>query len=117
MAERFKAAVSHNSQPLRFSKFHLQYFLLFFNVQLQYSALFCIRFKKRERWKVRYGHSQDLTLRLVKHNSGKVHATKNRRPLILHYFEEFSAKTEANRRELFFKTIEGYKYLKARGII
>ena len=64
-----------------------------------------------------YGHTSDLELRLEEHNSGKVKATKYRRPLVLHYFENFSSRTEAVQRELFFKSIPGYLYLKENKII
>jgi len=64
-----------------------------------------------------YGHTADLVLRLQEHNRGKVKATKNRRTLILSYFENFSSSSEAVQRELFFKSIPGYLYLKENMII
>ena len=64
-----------------------------------------------------YGHASNLDLRLKQHNYGKVKATKGRRPLIIHYFEAFSTKTEAIKRELFFKSIDGYIFLKQNKII
>jgi putative endonuclease len=64
-----------------------------------------------------YGHSQDLQNRLKRHNTGKVRSTKARRPFIIHYYEEFATKSEAAKREYFFKTIEGYNYLKLKQII
>lgn len=64
-----------------------------------------------------YGHTNDLTKRLEKHNKGQVKATKYRIPFVLHHFESFPTKKEANQRELFYKTIEGYIYLKRKNII
>ena len=64
-----------------------------------------------------YGYCADLIKRIKQHNAGKVRSTKSRRPFTLHYNEEFASKSEAAKREYFFKTIEGYKYLKAAGII
>ena len=64
-----------------------------------------------------YGHCADLEARLKRHNGGHVRSTKAKRPWILHYSEEFHARSEAYRRALFFKSIEGYKFLKAEGII
>lgn len=64
-----------------------------------------------------YGSTNNLELRLKAHNAGKVRSTKARRPLVLHYQEEFETKHEARMREIFFKTIEGYNWLKAKGII
>ena len=64
-----------------------------------------------------YGHSSDLENRLKKHNAGKVRSTKANRPWKLIYFEEFLTKSEAYKREQFFKSIDGYNYLKSNGII
>ena len=64
-----------------------------------------------------YGHTSDLNRRLEKHNSGKVRYTKGKGPWKLVYSEPFESKSEAYRRELFFKSIEGYRYLKEKGII
>lgn len=55
--------------------------------------------------------------RLAKHNKGDVKATKNRRPLKVHYKEEFETRQDAFKREQFFKTIEGYNWLKSNSII
>ncbi|MEK6780108.1 MAG: GIY-YIG nuclease family protein [Bacteroidota bacterium] len=63
-----------------------------------------------------FGHSSDIKNRLNKHNLGKVRYTKSKRPWKLIYSQQFETKSEAYRRELFFKSIEGYKYLKDRGI-
>ena len=63
-----------------------------------------------------YGHTADIEKRLQEHNRGKVNATKGRRPFILHYYETFETKTEAVKREIFFKSIEGYRFLKEKNI-
>ena len=64
-----------------------------------------------------YGHSADLNKRIQEHNQGKVRYTKPRRPWKLVYEEAFETKSEAYKREIFFKSIEGYRYLKEKGII
>ena len=64
-----------------------------------------------------YGSTEDLQRRIKYHNSGKVRSTKNRRPFVIHYFEEYNSKTEAIKRESFFKTKPGYLWLKNKGII
>lgn len=64
-----------------------------------------------------YGHTSDLKARLEKHNSGKVRYTKSRRPWKIHYFETFENKSEAYKKERFFKVIEGYRFLKENKII
>ncbi|MBU1100089.1 MAG: GIY-YIG nuclease family protein [Bacteroidetes bacterium] len=63
-----------------------------------------------------YGHTSNLENRLATHNAGKVRSTKGRRPWIIHYFETFESKSEANQRELFFKSIDGYNWLKTNKI-
>ena len=64
-----------------------------------------------------YGSTSDIDNRIVHHNSGKVKSTRNRRPLKLHYQEQFNIKKEAEARERFFKTIDGYIWLKENRII
>jgi putative endonuclease len=64
-----------------------------------------------------YGHSETLDKRLDEHNKGKVRSTKSRRPFILYYYEQFKTKSEAAKREYFFKSIAGYNYLREQGII
>ncbi|MBI5555997.1 MAG: GIY-YIG nuclease family protein [Elusimicrobia bacterium] len=57
------------------------------------------------------GSTSTLTIRIVEHNNGGVKATKNRRPLQLIHTEEFSTKSEAQRRERYFKTGAGRAFL------
>ncbi len=64
-----------------------------------------------------YGSTSELDKRIRSHNSGKVKSTKNRRPLKLHYTEEFEGKTEAIERERYFKTRTGFNWLKENRII
>ena len=64
-----------------------------------------------------YGHTKDLNVRIKRHNAGKVRSTKSKKPWVLHYQEQFETKSEAYKRELFFKSISGYQWLKARRII
>ncbi|HTL80181.1 MAG TPA: GIY-YIG nuclease family protein [Bacteroidia bacterium] len=72
--------------------------------------------KSEKDGKYYYGSCEDLQVRIKAHNSGKVRSTKSRRPLLLHYQEQFATKTEAIKRELFFKSIAGYNWLRANGI-
>lgn len=57
-------------------------------------------------------HTSNLDKRLEKHNAGEVRSTKNRRPYILVYQEEFSSRGEAMKREKYFKSLEGGKFIK-----
>ncbi len=53
------------------------------------------------------GYSDDLRVRIQYHNVGKNISTKNRRPLELIFYEAFLSKTDALRRERYFKTTKG----------
>lgn len=64
-----------------------------------------------------YGHTKDLEKRLKSHNKGKVRSTKSKRPWKIHFTEEFQTKSEAYKREMFFKSIDGYNFLRNSGII
>jgi putative endonuclease len=64
-----------------------------------------------------FGHTSDIDNRLIKHNGKKVRSTKSRTPFVLHYFETFQTKSEAYIQEMYFKSIEGKKYLRGKGII
>ncbi|MDP4117278.1 MAG: GIY-YIG nuclease family protein [Bacteroidota bacterium] len=64
-----------------------------------------------------YGYTSDIEKRLKYHNSGKSKYTKRKRPWELHYIEEYNSKTEAIKREAFFKSIPGYNWLKEKNII
>ncbi len=64
--------------------------------------------------KLYVGCTRRLNVRLGEHNDGKVSATKSRRPLVLIYFEGCLNEAKAFRREKYFKTGFGRKYLKER---
>ena len=64
-----------------------------------------------------YGSSENVIARIEEHNNGKVKATKGRVPFSIHYVEEFQTRSEAYTRERFFKTIDGYIWLKNNKII
>jgi len=58
------------------------------------------------------GLTRDLKRRLKEHNSGKNTSTKSRLPLELIYYEAHLPKTDAERRERYFKTSKGKSTLK-----
>ena len=60
------------------------------------------------------GFTDDLKNRLNEHNLGKVEATKNRKPLELVYYEACKDKKKAIKREKYFKTGFGRRFLKNR---
>ncbi len=62
------------------------------------------------------GSTSDIEKRIKMHNAGRVRSSKRYRPYDIIYFEIFATRSEAVNREYYFKTIEGYKYLKEKGI-
>ncbi len=58
------------------------------------------------------GRSDDLKRRIEEHELGKVTATKNRRPLKIIFYEAFSCKSDAIRRERYLKTSKGKTTIK-----
>lgn len=64
--------------------------------------------------KLYIGWTDDLKERLKNHKLGKVISTKNRRPLNLIYCEICTDKGKAIKREKYFKTGFGRRFLKSR---
>jgi putative endonuclease len=64
--------------------------------------------------KLYVGFSEDLEKRIKSHNSGKVEATRLRRPFKLVYYEACLNKNQALKREKYFKTGFGRRYLRGR---
>ncbi len=62
--------------------------------------------------KLYIGYSANLKKRIQYHYSGNVRSTKGRRPLKLIFYEAFTGKEDAERRERYFKTNSGKKSLK-----
>ena len=58
------------------------------------------------------GFSKDLKLRFEQHGKGLVETTRDRRPLILIYYEACINKDDATKREKYIKSGMGKKYLK-----
>jgi putative endonuclease len=58
------------------------------------------------------GNCGNLTERLKQHNSGHTKSTKPFVPWKLVYFEEFETRVEAVKREKYFKTAAGRRYIK-----
>jgi putative endonuclease len=64
-----------------------------------------------------YGSTEDVNKRLIKHNNGDVKSTKGRRPFEIHFVEEHVDRSLAFKREMFYKSIDGYIYLKEKQVI
>ncbi len=58
------------------------------------------------------GYAENAENRLREHNLGKVKATKNRRPFVILYLENFQELAEAKRREKYWKSGAGRRKLK-----
>lgn len=70
--------------------------------------------KSKKDNKLYTGYSTNLKNRIEKHNSGKVESTKNRLPMELVYYEACTNKEKAIKREKYFKTGFGRRFLKNR---
>ncbi len=60
------------------------------------------------------GYTVDLRRRIKEHESGHVQSTKGRLPVELVYYEAFKYVRDAKAQELFYKTGQGRRILKAR---
>ncbi len=60
------------------------------------------------------GYTSDLIIRLQQHENGLVASTKNRRPLMLVYYEACLNQQDATHREKYLKTSWGKRYIKTR---
>lgn len=70
--------------------------------------------KSRKDSKLYYGLTRDLKSRVSEHNSRQVLSTKSRVPLDLVYFEEVGTLSLARKREKYFKSGFGRKYIARR---
>jgi putative endonuclease len=61
-----------------------------------------------------YGSTQNLEERLNIHNAGLVNYTSKYTPWVLVYFEEFETRSEALKREKYFKTGAGRDFVKRK---
>ena len=68
--------------------------------------------KSLKDYKLYIGRTDDLKRRFVEHVNGKIISTKNRRPLKLIFYESFASKSDAIRREKYFKTSKGKSSLR-----
>jgi putative endonuclease len=60
------------------------------------------------------GHCEDLEKRLKQHNAGKTVSIRKYIPFELVYFEAFQTREEAIRRERYFKSSAGRRFIKAK---
>ena len=60
------------------------------------------------------GHCQNIEERLTQHNSGMTISIKKYIPFKVVYFEEFESREEAIKREKYFKSAAGRRFLKTK---
>ncbi len=60
------------------------------------------------------GHCENIEKRIIQHNKGFTKSTKPFIPWDLIYFEEFKTREEAIKRERYFKTAAGRRFLKKK---
>ncbi len=60
------------------------------------------------------GFTKDLKLRFEKHSNGQVQSTRERRPLILIYYEACLDQNDATKRERYLKSYHGRMFLQNR---
>jgi len=63
-----------------------------------------------------YGSTNNLEARIKIHNSGKEKYTRGHKPYKLLYYESFDTRKDAITRERFFNSVDGYNWLKSKGI-
>jgi putative endonuclease len=70
--------------------------------------------KSKKDGKFYIGWTDDLKARFERHQKGYVGATENRRPLELVYYEACTNREKSLKREKYFKTGFGRRFLKER---
>ena len=83
-----------------------------YNILCMFFYTYILKSKKDN--KLYVGYTDNLKNRIQKHNKGLVIATKDRRPLDLIYYEACLNKEKAVKREKYFKTGFGRRFLKER---
>lgn len=67
--------------------------------------------KSLKDFKTYAGYAENVLIRLKQHNSGKVYATRNRRPLEILYIEKVATLDYAKKRETYWKAGGGRRKL------
>ncbi len=60
------------------------------------------------------GHCENIEVRIKQHNSGKTVSIRQYAPFELVYFETFETREEAVKREKYFKSAAGRRFLKSK---
>jgi len=70
--------------------------------------------KSKKDDKFYYGYTNNLAQRFEMHKKGAVESTKDRRPLVLVYYEACLSRTDALHREKYFKSYRGRQFISKR---
>ena len=70
--------------------------------------------KSEKDGKLYIGCTSDIQNRIEYHDAGKVFSTRNRRPFVLIFKEEYRDKYEAYNKEKYYKTAKGKRELKKK---
>jgi putative endonuclease len=60
------------------------------------------------------GHCENLNERLIQHNSGMTDSIRPYIPFVIVYMEEFTSREDAIKREKYFKSAAGRRFLKKK---
>jgi putative endonuclease len=60
------------------------------------------------------GHCENLNERLIQHNSGMTESIRPYIPFVILYMEEFASREDAIKREKYFKSAAGRRFLKKK---
>ena len=70
--------------------------------------------KSKKDGKFYTGYTKNLKLRFEQHSKGLVDSTKNRRPLVIIYYESCLSQKDETHREKYLKTYYGKMFIKNR---
>jgi putative endonuclease len=82
------------------------------NKQYFFAMFFVYVLKSAEHYRFYVGMAQNVQRRLKEHNRGKTKSTKAWRPWQLFFFESFSSRHEARKREKYLKSGYGKQWIK-----
>ena len=77
--------------------------------------MFYVYVIQNEKQKLYKGYTEDLQRRMAEHNSGRTKSTKGSGQWKLVYCEEYDTIEEAIKREKYFKTAAGRRFIKKIG--
>jgi len=76
------------------------------------TPMFYVYILKNKKDQIYIGHTQDITKRLIEHNSGCSGYTKNKGPFEIIYKEIYNTRSEAIKREKRLKSGQGREWIK-----